>query len=125
LYTVYPSELYTIQYTVYNSKYGAYTQPWMELPTPANRMDWVQRPLAAGVGLHELAPTPGIPVGWYRWSHLLCRSVVVVPVSTGLAYVLGAAALTHRGKANSWLLSMVTLTLSTLVIPIPLHRWSC
>jgi hypothetical protein len=36
----------------------------MWLPaTPANQMDWVQRPLAVGVGLHGLAPTPGIPVG--------------------------------------------------------------
>jgi hypothetical protein len=30
-------------------------------------LDWVQRPLAVGVGLHGLSPTPGIPVGCRCW----------------------------------------------------------
>jgi hypothetical protein len=42
--------------------------PWPSLscgfpPLLPTVLDWVQRPLAVGVGLHGLAPTPGIPVG--------------------------------------------------------------
>jgi hypothetical protein len=66
----------------------------MGLPTPANRMNWVQRPLAVGVGLHELAPTPGIPVGCV------------------------AAALTQTvGKLTvNLLVPMVTMTLSVMAV---------
>jgi hypothetical protein len=51
-----------------------------------NGLGWVQRPLAVGVGLHGLSPTPGIPVGWLicfgcipRSVALFCRSVLSVP----------------------------------------------